>query len=664
MHLSYFKRPLFVFLVLYIIFVAIRKDNLLEKSDNLSLFTPAEKAEIVALVGEFPRKYEKTTLFLKVISINGVPCKGRAVAYTDKKLNLRWMSEVAIKGDISPVQTAGIIGNTGGREYLFSKGIKTEINIFEIKESKKPPFFALIVNKLREHTLQTFAENFSHEQAVILGGITLGETAELSDDLKKAFRDSGAMHLLVASGSNVGFVTCIVYILTSLFGINRKRSAFAALVAAGLYTLCAGADPPLLRAYIMAVFATTGFVLQREAGVFQGLLVSCILILIISPITLFYAGFQMSFLATLGILAAVSNYKVPNKLPFYVRFILVTFIVSAGATLAIYPVFALCFNRLSLISVFANIFLVPFSGILMTLGFLLSLVSFGRLLVFIVYPAKFLLWLFIFLVKFFAGFPFAAVQVASFGLPVVFAYYSLALAIFYLPNKVARKKILPVSFVLSVSLLILDLLFLSRSSVYLFSTKYAKSVLIKIKNSETILVDAGINGGVLAKAVMATGSLKVDNIFLTSSDYGSFSGLRELAEIIKIKSVYLPYGEFKPKLIRDIEYLKSKGVKVTRLWEGETIRHKKWKSVSRWGLLASKNGNFWRMSGYSGFADMDTMSYVFTFPEITLEVGANSYFVNILKHKGIKGDKFNIISRQGYTTAINFTESSLNVEKI
>lgn len=668
MHLSYFKRPLFIFLVLYIAFIAARKDRLLDKSDNLSLFIPAEKAEITAVVSEFPRRYgENTSLFLKVLSINGIPCKGKAVAYINELIHLRWRSKVKIKGNISPVQTAGIIGNLSGREYYFSKGIQTEIDINEIKEIQKPGFPAGTVNKLREHTLHTFESNFSAEQSAILAGITLGETTSLSQPLHKAFRDSGAMHLLVASGANVGFVTCIIYLLTSWFGINRKRSALTALVAAGLYTLCAGADPPLLRAYVMTVFATFGFILQRESGIFQGLIISCLIILIIAPVTLFYAGFQMSFLATLGILLAVSNYKVPAKLPFWVKFVLVTFVVSAGATLAIYPVLALCFNRVSLISVFANIFLVPFSGVLMTLGFIISftaLLPFAKLSLLFVYPSKFMLWLFLFLVKFFAGFPFSAVKIASFKWPVTAAYYLIAFAIFYLPNKYVRKRFSCIFTSAAVLLLVINFTFFRKGRIYLFSTKYSRSILIETRNYKTILVDAGINGKVLAKAVMAAGSLTLDSVFLSGLNYSSFSGLSELSDLIKIKKIYIPYGGLKPKLKKDLPYLESKGIKIIRLWEGDGFSGSKWQGKTLWGLFVSKGIKFWRLAGYSGFADMDNLSYKFTLPEISFETGANSYFVNILKHSQMHNDKFNIISGKGYTTMISYTRNSLNVSKI
>ena len=668
MHPSYYKRPLLIILIVYIAFLTLRKDAILKNSDNLSEFIPTEKANITAVIVEFPRKYEnRTNIFVKVKSINGKPCRGKAIVYVDEPVDFKWRTKISVTGDLSGVKTAGIIGNLSWKEYLFAKGVQTAISATQVEVIQPPKYLAMLVNNLREHTLKVFFDNFSLQHAVVISGVTLGEKSSLSDELYIAFQNSGAMHLLVASGANVGFVTLIIYFLTSWLGLNRKRSAFIALIAAGIYTLCAGADPPLIRAYVMTIFATIGFVMQKESGIFQGLILSCLLILLFAPVSIFHVGFRMSFLATLGIVIAVSNYKFSPRLPKWVRFILVTFTVSAGAQIAIYPILALCFHKVSLVSVLANIILVPFSGVLMAAGFLVSaaaFVPFGKFVLLAVYPTKFLLWLFLFLVKFFAGFSFSAIRVPSFGWLVVFAYYLIAAIILYLPDKTMRKKLPIILGSPAILLLAINFLFFKSGKIYLFSTKYQRSVLVKTYDKTVFLIDAGINGEMLSRAIMSAGLLKIDGVFLTSLKYNSFMGIRELATFIDIKKVYLPYGEIKPKLERDIKFLKSKGIQFQRMWKGDDIKGKNWQAHVNWGLKQNRQGGFWRQEGYSGNIHKDSLSYRLILPEIEIETGANSYFINILKHGKITGDKFNIISKQGHTTVIDYTQSRLDVETI
>jgi hypothetical protein len=303
----------------------------------------------------------------------------------------------------------------------------------------------------------------------------------------------------------------------------------------------------------------------------------------------------------------------------------------------------------------------------MTLGFLVSLVAlipFGKLIILAVYPAKFSLWLFIFLVKFFAGFPFSAIKIPSFSWLILVAYYLIAFVIFYLPNKSVNKMVSLIFSFLAVILLIVNFTFLRKTSIYLISAKYSKSVLIRTKNYKTILVDAGIKGEMLAKAVMAAGSLKLDGVFLSSLNYSSFYGLRNLADVIKIKNVYLPNGELKPKLAQDIAYLQSKGIKFIRFWAGDVVSAKTWQSRALWGLNFSRDGKMWRKTGYSGFAQYDGLSYLFTLPEIVFETGSGCRFVRILQHFKTTENKFNIISNDGSTTQISFKGKYLNVKKI
>ena len=122
------------------------------------------------------------------------------------------------------------------------------------------------------------------------------------------------MHLLVASGSNVGFVTILIYFLCSLFIVSRYKKSFLALFFALIYTLIAGADAPLIRAYLMTLTSTIGFLLGRKSGLLQGLILAGFLILLFNPQSLFEAGFEMSFLATLAIVLFSTNFSLKYRL--------------------------------------------------------------------------------------------------------------------------------------------------------------------------------------------------------------------------------------------------------------------------------------------------------------------------------------------------------------
>ena len=77
------------------------------------------------------------------------------------------------------------------------------------------------------------------------------------------------MHLLVASGSNVGFITFLVYFLCSKLKIGKIFRP-PGLACAGFYVLVAGLEAPLVRGYVMYSAALAGYLLDRDSGVFRG----------------------------------------------------------------------------------------------------------------------------------------------------------------------------------------------------------------------------------------------------------------------------------------------------------------------------------------------------------------------------------------------------------
>ena len=189
----------------------------------------------------------------------------------------------------------------------------------------------------------------------------------------------------------------------------------------------------------------------------------------------------------------------------------------------------------------------------------------------------------------------------------------------------------------------------------MFSKNNFKSVLIKTENRKTILVDAGIKGEMLAKAVLASGSKNLDAVFLSSISRASWAGFSELSKIIKIKRLYLPNGP----VGKDFQNIPE----IKRLWNGEEINGQGWKAKSIWGIRISRDGKKWINRGYSG-RKTDSLSYRMLINDYSITTGANSHFASFKgKNKG-KPVEFDIISRREYTQAVKLYKDKINVCKI
>ena len=338
--------------------------------DVSHFISPQEVTLTCKAIGFPAAKKKSTNVILKVTAVNGQKAVGRVYARFSPEQVPAWHETVTVTGKLKKPYSVEMLGNFDWASYLATKNIFSEIKVTQSESIAAPGLWARLITRMRADILSTFEENFERDFAAIAGGVLLGERGEIDEQLYTDFQDSGAMHLLVASGGNVGFVTLVVFAFCGLFGLGHRKTAGLALLIAGIYTLIAGADAPLTRAYFMTVCAVSGYILHRNSGVFQGLILSCLLILLINPAAVFETGFRMSFLATLAIVVCLNNYELPYRWPRWVKFFMQIFLATLSTQLVLLPVFTNVFYKVSLVGLAANMILVPLASFLMAVTFL------------------------------------------------------------------------------------------------------------------------------------------------------------------------------------------------------------------------------------------------------------------------------------------------------
>lgn len=165
---------------------------------------------------------------------------------------------------------------------------------------------------LREDLFGRLERLLSPEQSSLLKGLLFGEREGLPREIERSFRDTGVMHVLVASGANLGLILALLALVLSLWGINIARLYLLATPLVFFYLLIVGFEPSLVRATLMFFFlalgylcAERGWILRRWADPLQGLATAALIILLYDPEALFEVSLQLSFAGTLGILIAV-----------------------------------------------------------------------------------------------------------------------------------------------------------------------------------------------------------------------------------------------------------------------------------------------------------------------------------------------------------------------
>ncbi len=208
--------------------------------------------------------------------------------------------------------------------------------------------------RTRARALAAIGAALPPASAALLGGLLLGERRGLPPELDEGFRRAGVYHVLAVSGFNVALLAAAVFAACKLARIDRRVSAVVAIALVSGFAAVVGAEPSVVRAAIMAVLVLAALLLEREASVVNSLALAGLVILALRPGDLLDPGFQLSFAATAGIVAAPLGRS---------GVVLGALGVSLAAQLAVLPITLAHFNQLSTIGVLANLGVVPLSGL-------------------------------------------------------------------------------------------------------------------------------------------------------------------------------------------------------------------------------------------------------------------------------------------------------------
>ncbi|WP_160135936.1 ComEC/Rec2 family competence protein [Chryseobacterium sp. c4a] len=217
----------------------------------------------------------------------------------------------------------------------------------------------------------------SEKTKAFLKGIILADRTEMDTDTVQDFNRSGLVHLLAISGTHIVIIFGLVYFLMVRFIPLRfrKYAIILSLIFIWLFALFIGFGNSVLRSCIMLTVYFIFVILQRKPDLLHSLALSAFIILILDSQQLFDVGFQLSFLAVLGIFWL--NQPLLNLFPrqdnYFKKLIFNTVTISLSAQLATLPLVLYYFHQFSLISFIANVVIVPFSEVIIVFSFLMTL---------------------------------------------------------------------------------------------------------------------------------------------------------------------------------------------------------------------------------------------------------------------------------------------------
>ena len=451
------------------------------------------------------------------------------------------------------IDTVFLLRCDGITARLFAR--ENDIKIVPNEEPTRVQSFLQWAADVRAHYLNRMAEVMPRSDAAAIFAMLFGGYDGIRPELLEAFTVTGIVHILSVSGSHISLLAAVIAWLALFLHLPRWLSAVMVILAIIVYVILAGLVPPAVRSGIMGAVAFLGIVLGRERDAQYLLVLTGLLMLMIAPLLLFHISFQLSFLATAGLLFLAPVLRACMVgLP---RVLAASFSITMGAQLATLPILAWHFNQISLSSLLSNLLVVPIVDLIIVLGLGGGILAF---LVPVLGSAAFaldslLLGITFEMTRAIAALPFSQIWLPSMNVCVGLVYY-LGLFIIIVPKtyritlfefiRIFWKNIV---IVFSVSMMALFVWHITRPAeinVHFIDVGQGDAALVVTPHGHAMLFDTGgtrdtafdIGARVDLPYLHHYGVRSVDYIFLSHAHEDHAAGAGAILSRMPVKHVY------------------------------------------------------------------------------------------------------------------------------
>lgn len=489
------------------------------------------------------------------------------------------------------------------RDYLARFGIHSYMTKSEVTRlpGNSGNFIYVQIFKLKTKLLENTYRLFPDPEASLLAGILFGVQTGLSEKLQQAFKDTGTAHIIAISGFNIAIIAGIFF---SIFKnlTNERMGAVMAVVGIFFYAFLVGGDAAVMRAAFMGSVSLFARQLGRRNMGMNALMAVALLMALINPLVLWDVSFQLSFFATLGLILysePFSNFtnRIIEKITkedtsAITRIINENVILTFAAQLTTIPIMAYHFNRISLVSLIANPFILPVQPAVMIVSGLAVLVSLiiyplGQIIAWIALPFSIYS---IRVVELFALMPNGVIVLGDSSIWFVLVFYAALLSVTFGWSNIrdwfqrTAGSLRAVALTSTFILLFICMILVWRASatagdgqfhVTFLDVGSADAVLIQTPEGRNILINGGASATDLSDELgrrLPLFSRKLDWLIIASTQENQLAALPRLVEIYPPENVLWSgnvQASFSAQLLD--EYFAKENIPVTRAEAGQRL---------------------------------------------------------------------------------------------
>lgn len=289
---------------------------------------------------------KQVTLEIRINSKNNYYGEG---SYLGRNFNLN--------GNLSKVDVGDLVQVYGefDKNIDYDNGIIGDLNVKKVKRVRKDIISHLY--DFRRKIYEKYEKEMGKNYAGIVMSLCFGDTSNLSIEYKNNLKTLGIIHAISVSGMHIG----VIYIV-----LERFLGIFGALIVSLLYVVFTGSLPATIRSFIMISILKLSYKVYKNYNAFASLAFSALIMLVLKPYYLLNVGFDLSYLATLGIIIFYKKvrrkmYKLPQKLNDALS-------VTISAQFFSVPYCLLVLNSFSGGFILGNLIIVPVYSVIVLMG--------------------------------------------------------------------------------------------------------------------------------------------------------------------------------------------------------------------------------------------------------------------------------------------------------
>lgn len=336
------------------------------------------------------------------------------------------------------LETPPIIENFSYKDYLARFDIHSIIRRprIELVDAGQGNPFWLTLFDFKARASARINRILTEPYASLLNGILLGIETGIPKGLYESFNLTGTSHIIVISGSNIALIAGILLLLGQRV-IGKRYAPPLAIAGIVVYTFLVGADAAVSRAAVMGIIWMLAIWTGRPGIAINSLFASGLVLTALNPLILWDVGFQLSFMATLGLIVLVPPLERlffgglgrllrTDQLGLAMALLNELLIVTLATQIITGPLIVYHFGRLSLVSLLTNLLILPVQPPIMIVGGLATLTGIvwlplGQIFGWLVYlPLAWTVWV----VELTSRLPYASLDLGTFPFWLLALFYA------------------------------------------------------------------------------------------------------------------------------------------------------------------------------------------------------------------------------------------------